>query len=221
MCGRFALTRSSGEVAARFGVQQVLFHFSPRYNIAPSQPVATVMLEGGERLLTACKWGLVPFWAKDASIGNRLINARAETLTEKPAFKYALARRRCLVPADGFYEWRTEGNRRQPVYIRRRDGGLFAFAGLWEEWQSPDGSPLRTCTIITTQPNSLIAPIHHRMAVILSPDSEETWLDPSVRDPSQLLALLQPYPSEELVAYAVSPRVNNPAYDDPSCIQPI
>lgn len=220
MCGRFTLTQPAEAVAQRFGAQMVLFEPSPRYNIAPSQPVAVVM-QNGERRIEACRWGLVPFWAKDPDIGNRLINARAETLAEKPAFKYSLTRRRCLIPADGFFEWRKEGNRRIPIYIRRRDGGLFAFAGLWDEWQSPDGSPLRTCTIITTEPNALIAPIHHRMAVILLPEWESEWLDPSVKEPSRLLSLLKPYPAEELEAYPVSTRVNNPANDDPLCIQPV
>jgi len=219
MCGRFTLTQPASVVAERFGVQFALFEFAPRYNIAPSQPVAVVM-QNGERRLEACQWGLVPFWAKEPEIGNRLINARAETLAEKPAFKYSLARRRCLIPADGFFEWRKEGNRRTPVYILRRDGGLFAFAGLWDEWQSPDGSPLRTCTIITTEPNALIAPIHNRMPVILHPENEALWLDTSQREPTRLLSLLKPYPTEELEAYAVSTHVNNPNNDDPLCIQP-
>jgi putative SOS response-associated peptidase YedK len=219
MCGRFTLTQPEA-VAQRFGVRVALFEFPPRYNIAPSQPIA-VILQDGERKLEACRWGLVPFWAKDPEIGNRLINARAETLTEKPAFKYSLLRRRCLIPADGFYEWRKEGNRRVPFYIRRRDRELFAFAGLWDEWQSPDGSPLRTCTIITTEPNALIAPLHHRMAVILRREHEDLWLNPSVRDPTQLLPLLRPYPDGELEAYAVSPFVNNPRNDSPECIQPL
>ena len=220
MCGRFTLTQPASAVAERFGAQYVLFEFSPRYNIAPSQPVAVVIQDGGRRL-EACRWGLVPFWAKDPEIGNRLINARAETLAEKPAFKYSLARRRCLIPADGFYEWRKEGNRRVPMYIRRRDGGLFAFAGLWDEWQSPDGSPLRTCTIITTQPNSLIAPIHYRMPAILKPENEMLWLDPALKDPAQLLGMLRAYPEMELDAYAVSGHVNNPNHDDPMCIVPV
>lgn len=219
MCGRFTLTQPAQAVAERFGVQFVLFQFSPRYNIAPSQPVA-VIIQNGERRLEACRWGLVPFWAKDPEIGHRLINARAETLAEKPAFKYSLTRRRCLIPADGFYEWRKEGNRRVPVYIRRRDGGLFAFAGLWDEWQSPDGSPLRTCTIITTEPNALIAAIHNRMPAILKPQDEAVWLDTSLKNPSQLLTMLHPYPEAELEAYPVSLRVNSPNNDDPSCIQP-
>lgn len=219
MCGRFTLTQSAQIAAERFGAQMIPFEFSPRYNIAPSQPVA-VILQNGERRLSACRWGLVPFWAKEPEIGNRLINARAETLAEKPAFKYSLTRRRCLIPADGFYEWRKEGNRRIPMYIRRRDGGLFAFAGLWDEWQSPDGFPLRTCTIITTEPNALIAPMHNRMPAILPAEHESLWLDPSLKEPARLLSLLQPYPAEELEAFAVSPRVNNPAHDDPLCIQP-
>lgn len=219
MCGRFTLTQSAQAVAERFGVQLVLFKPAPRYNIAPSQPIAVIM-QNGERRLEACQWGLVPFWAKDPEIGNRLINARAETLAEKPAFKYSLTRRRCLIPADGFYEWRQEGNRRVPVYIRRRDGALFAFAGLWDEWQSPDGSPLRTCTIITTEPNALIAPIHNRMPAILKPEHEALWLDTSLKDPIQLLTMLRAYPEAEMEAYPVSPRVNNPRNDDPLCIQP-
>jgi putative SOS response-associated peptidase YedK len=220
MCGRFTLTQPAQAVAERFGVQLVLFTPSPRYNIAPSQPVA-VILQNGERRLEACQWGLVPFWAKDPEIGHRLINARAETLAEKPAFKYSLTRRRCLIPADGFYEWRKEGDRRVPVYIRRRDGGLFAFAGLWDEWQSPDGSPLRTCTIITTEPNALLAPIHHRMPAILKPEQEALWLDTSLKDPVRLIEMLQAYPETELEAYPVSSRVNHPGNDDPLCIQPV
>ncbi|MGC8783782.1 MAG: SOS response-associated peptidase [Armatimonadota bacterium] len=220
MCGRFTLTQPTQAVAERFGVQCILFEFTPRYNIAPSQPVAVIMQDGGRRL-EACRWGLVPFWAKDPEIGNRLINARAETLAEKPAFKYSLTRRRCLIPADGFYEWRKEGGRRVPVYIRKRDGGLFAFAGLWDEWQSPDGSPLRTCTIITTEPNALVASIHNRMPAILMPEHEALWLDTSLKEPAQLLAMLQAYPEAEMEAYPVSPRVNNPNNDDPLCIQPV
>lgn len=223
MCSRFSLTEYAEHVAQRFRVlQKLLQDIAPRYNIAPSQPVAVVIQnEKGERFLEAHRWGLVPFWAKDPEIGHRLINARAETLAEKPSFKYSFSRRRCLIPANGFYEWRKENNRRIPMYIRRRDGGLFAFAGLWDEWQSPDGSPLRTCTLITTQPNALIASIHNRMPVILKPEHEDVWLDTSLREPAQLQALLQPYPAEELEAVEVSSRVNNPRNDDPLCIQPV
>lgn len=220
MCGRFTLTQSTSVVAERFGAQWVLFEFPPRYNVAPSQPVAVIVQNGG-RKLDAYRWGLIPFWARDPEIGNRLINARVETLSEKPAFKHSLVRRRCLIPADGFYEWRKDGNRRTPIYIRRRGGELFAFAGLWDEWQSPDGSPVRTCTIITTEPNALIAPIHNRMPAILRPEQEAIWLDPAIKDPARILSLLAPYPAEELEAYPVSTHVNNPSHDDALCIQPI
>lgn len=220
MCGRFTLHHSTEEVAQRFAVQKVLFEIPPRYNIAPTQPVATVR-ENGSRTLEAVRWGLVPFWAKDPQIGIRLMNARAETLAEKPAFRYALARRRCLIPADGFYEWRPQGKGRQPIHVRRRDAGLFAFAGLWEEWKPPDGPPLRTGVIITVPPNDLMAPIHHRMPAILTREQEALWLDASIKNVAEILSLLRPYPAEEMEAYPVSKRVNAPTVDDLLCIEPL
>jgi putative SOS response-associated peptidase YedK len=234
MCGRFTLHHTTEEIAQRFAVQQVLFEMPPRYNIAPSQPVAAVIQQDGARRLEGLRWGLVPFWAKDPEIGNRLINARAETLAEKPAFRQALARRRCLIPADGFYEWKQEATGRQPMHIRMNDGRLFAFAGLWEEWKPPadalrdatleeslhDGV-LRTCTIVTTDPNALLATMHHRMAVILRPEDEAAWLDPSLQDVPRLLDLLRPYPDQAMEAYAISKRVNAPTFDDPVCIAPL
>jgi putative SOS response-associated peptidase YedK len=230
MCGRFTLHHTPVQIAKRFDAQPSLFETQPRYNIAPTQPVATVRENGMSsrtsglvqmRALEAFQWGLVPFWAKDPEIGNRLINARAETLVEKPAFKHALNRRRCLIPADGFFEWRKEGSRRTPMYIRMRDGSLFAFAGLWEEWTSPDGSPLRTCAIITVEPNSLLAPIHNRMPAILRPEDEGTWLDMARTRAPDALALLRPYSADRMEAYPVSRRVNAPANDDPACILPV
>jgi len=220
MCGRFTLHHPTDAVARRFDAQSVLFDIPPRYNIAPTQPVAVVR-ENSPRTLEAFQWGLVPFWAKDPEIGNRLINARAETLAEKPAFKYALTRRRCLIPADGFYEWKSEGSGKQPMHIRRKDGDLFAFAGLWEEWKSPDGAPLRTCAIITVAPNAMMAAIHDRMPAILRREHEAAWLDVSVKNVVEIMSLLQPYPDEEMEAYAVSRRVNAPTMEDPACIQPI
>jgi putative SOS response-associated peptidase YedK len=205
----------------------------PRYNIAPTQPVAAVTLDGSSnnvgRRLEALHWGLIPFWAKDLTIGNKMINARAETLAEKPAFKNALVRRRCLIPADGFYEWKKEGRGRQPFYIRQRagsSGDLFAFAGLWEEWRDPaaskDAPPLRSCTIITVAPNALMASIHDRMPAILRPNDEAAWLDTQgVRDPRDILALLAPYEDDALETYPVSKLVNAPANDDPECIEPL
>lgn len=163
---------------------------------------------------------MVPFWAKDPKIGNQLINARAETLAQKPAFKRSLSRQRCLIPADGFYEWKKEGNLRLPVHYRLRGNKLFAFAGLWDEWHDPTGPPRRTCTIITVAANPLLAAIHDRMPAILRPDQEAIWLDPTKTQAADLAALLQPYAAEEMEACPVSRRVNFPAFDDPVCIRP-
>lgn len=221
MCGRFTLHHSTPQIAERFGVQDVLFQVEERYNIAPTQPVAAI-LQRESRSLEGLKWGLVPSWAKDPGIGARMINARMETLSEKPSFKNALTRRRCLIPADGFYEWNAAENKR-PYHIKMRDGSLFAFAGLWDEWHSkenPDSEPLRTCTIITTTPNELMATLHHRMAVMLRPEDEDLWLDPTVKDVPSLLDCLTPYPDGALEAYAISRRVNTPAFDAPECIAP-
>ncbi|MBV9848144.1 MAG: SOS response-associated peptidase [Armatimonadetes bacterium] len=221
MCGRFTLHHSADEIAERF-VAELLPDLEPRYNIAPTQPV-TVVTQNGARHLAQYHWGLIPSWAKDPKIGSRMINARAETLAEKPAFRTALKRRRCLIPADGFYEWQEADNPaeggRTPMFIHRKDNALFAFAGLWDEWHTPDGSPLRSCTIITGTPNPLIAPIHDRMPIILRPEDEGRWLDGSVADTQSLLSLLAPYPADELETYPVSRRVNTPTADDPALVQ--
>jgi putative SOS response-associated peptidase YedK len=220
MCGRYTLHNTPDEITERFAVSKLRFDVSPRYNIAPSQTVPAITQES-DRCLDGYQWGLIPFWSKDPEIGARLINARAETLADKPAFKYAFARRRCLIPANGFYEWKQAGGARQPVHIRLRQGKLFAFAGLWEQWRPEAGPPVRSCTIITVEPNSLLAPIHSRMPAILHPDTETLWLDISVNQPQTLLKLLQPYPSNEMECFAVSRRVNSSAFDDPSCLHPI
>lgn len=219
MCGRFTLFHNHDEVIDRFQVQNSLFDISPRYNIAPSQPVATIT-DNGTRTMQAAKWGLVPFWAKDDSMASKLINARAETLAEKASFKQAFQKRRCLIPADGFYEWRKEGKTKQPVYIRLRSQQLFCFAGLWEEWKTPEGSTLRTCTIITVPPNELIAPMHHRMAVILKLEQEALWLDSDVKDIAKVAPLLQPYESNEMEFFAVSRKVNSAMVEGADCIAP-
>jgi len=228
MCGRYTLHHQAEEVAERFGAAPIIELAPPRFNIAPSQ-VVPVIIQGDwqtdHREMVGCKWGLVPFWAKDPAIGNKLINAKAETLAEKPSFKHALAKRRCLVPADGFYEWQKKGKApSQPMYIRRRDGGLFAFAGLWEEWKAPDGEKLRTCTIITTEPNELISQFHHRMAVILRPEEEDAWLDLK-NGPADVLPLLKPYDAPDaedaLEAFPVSRAVNSPSFEDAACIAPL
>jgi putative SOS response-associated peptidase YedK len=219
MCGRFTQHHSHDQVAARFGVQASLFETSARYNIAPTQPVAAITEHGPhrERLLEPLRWGLVPFWAKDTAIGNKLINARAETVAEKPSFRNALARRRCLIPADGFYEW--DRTTKQPYHFRLRSGALFAFAGLFEEWESPDGSPLRTCTLLTTEANPLVGRIHERMPVILQPDDEDAWLDVARHKPAGIAALFRAYPEEAMQAVAVSRRVGSPAVDEPELLE--
>ncbi len=193
----------------------------PRYNIAPSQPVA-VVANDGRNTLDFFKWGLVPSWAKDISIGNRMINARAETLAEKPAFNKALIRRRCLIPADGFYEWKRgpDPKVKTPMYIRMKNGKPFAFAGLWEIWQSVDGSELFTCTIITAKPNELVKTFHDRMAVILPPEKAKRWLSPDEEDADAMTQLLTPYPADEMEAYAVGRMVNSPKLDSERCIEP-
>ncbi len=222
MCGRFTLHHTLDEIEERFAAE-VAVDTEPRYNIAPTQDVLAVT-QNGTRHLQAFRWGLVPSWAKDIAIGSRMINARAETLAEKPAFRTALQRRRCLIPADGFYEWQDapDGKKggRTPMHIRLKDGGLFAFAGLWDEWHAPDGSPLRSCTIITTSPNAVTAPIHDRMPAILRPEDEAIWLDHALTNSSDLLSLLGPYPAEDIETYAVSRQVNAPTVDDPACIAP-
>ena len=224
MCGRFTLHHDAQEIAERFGAES-LPELEPRYNIAPTQGV-TVVTQNGSRHLAQYHWGLIPAWAKDRTIGSRMINARAETLAEKPAFRTALQRRRCLIPADGFYEWREADNPeeggRTPMYIHRRDGALFAFAGLWEEWHDPaTQTPLRSCTIITGSPNPIIAPVHDRMPMILNREDEGRWLDHAVKDAPTLLSLLAPYPAEEIEVYPVSRRVNAPVVDDPDLIRPV
>jgi putative SOS response-associated peptidase YedK len=220
MCGRYTLHHKPEEIEERFDVEPDEELLAPRYNIAPSQ-IIPVIRHTGSKEMVGCKWGLIPFWAKDPKIGNNLINAKAETIAEKPSFKHAFAKRRCLIPADGFYEWQKRGKApSQPIYVRRRDSGLFAFAGLWEEWKTPDGEALATCTIITVEPNELVSQFHHRMAAILKPDEEAAWIDPGSKA-EDLLRLLRPYPADELEAFPVSRAVNSPSFDGAACIAPV
>jgi putative SOS response-associated peptidase YedK len=220
MCGRFTLTTNLGAIAKRFGVSRFLEEVGPRYNIAPTQTVIVVN-DDGTRHLTEMQWGLIPSWAKHPAIGNRMINARAETVATKPAFRVTLRKRRCLIPADGFYEWQQVGRRKQPVYIALKTREPFSFAGLWEAWTSPEGEEVRSCTIITTEANDVLKPIHDRMPVILTREAEGVWLDPMIQDPERLLPLLVPYPAEDMEAYPVSTTVNNPAHDGPECLIPL
>jgi putative SOS response-associated peptidase YedK len=219
MCGRYTLFVDPADLQALFPDVVIAAELSPRYNIAPSQPVA-VIANNDPRRIVFFRWGLVPSWAQDPSIGSRLINARAETLAQKLAFRAAYRSRRCLVLADGFYEWRKEGGRKQPFYVRLRSGKPFAFAGLWESWRSPQDETLLSCAIITTDANELLSPIHDRMPVILDPAAYDLWLDPAARSPIDLQKWLRPYPAAEMVAYAVSPRVNNPDNEGPENLKP-
>jgi len=211
-------------VAEQFGVLE-LPSLEPRFNIAPSQPVAVVRLASDsadlKRQMALLRWGLIPGWAEDPAIGNRLINARAETVADKPAFRSALRRRRCLVLADGFYEWQKTGSRKQPYFIRMRDDRPFAFAGLWELWEGAQHSAIESCTLLTTGANEVVRPIHDRMPLIFPPEAYDRWLDPQSQRSQDLAPLLRPYPAEPMEAYAVSTLVNSPAHEDPRCIEPV
>jgi putative SOS response-associated peptidase YedK len=220
MCGRYTLKTTPEVVADQFQFEE-LQELQPRYNIAPSQLVACVKRSEGSsrREGVMLRWGLIPSWAKDPAIGMKLINARAETVAEKPSFRKAFRQRRCLVLADGFYEWQKQERAKQPYYIRMKDERPFAFAGLWEHWTNPEGQTLETCALLTTEPNELMAPIHHRMPVILNPDSYDQWLDPDQQNVVQVQPLLQSYPADAMLASPVSRLVNNARFDDPQCIE--
>ncbi len=222
MCGRFTLITPAEALAEQFQLFEIP-SLVPRYNIAPTQPVAAVrrVPGDGQRELVLLRWGLVPFWAKDPGIGARMINARSETVAEKPAFRAAFRRRRCLVLADGFYEWRRLERGKQPFYVRLRDERPFAFAGLWEHWEGSDEAAIDSCTLMTTEPNDLIRPVHSRMPVILAPKDYDLWLDPGVQKADLLRPLLRPYPSEGMLAYPISTWVNKPKNDSPRCIEPL
>ena len=190
---------------------------TPSYNVAPTQEVAAILEEDGKRRLELLRWGLVPSWADDPEIGARMINARSETAPQKPSFRRAFRSKRCLIPADGFYEWKREPGGKQPYYFRMEDGRPFAFAGLWERWEK--GGALLSCAILTTRANSVLEGIHDRMPVILPPGSYDAWLDPDA-DKEQLIDLMSPYPGDDLETYPVSRYVNSPRNNDERCIEP-
>jgi putative SOS response-associated peptidase YedK len=219
MCGRFAIAYTMG-LFARFGVKESAPDFEARYNIAPTQTVP-IILKDGARKAVMMRWGLVPFWAKDPKIGNRLINARAETAATRPAFRASLKKRRCLVPATGFYEWRMDGKTKTPFYAHMKDDSLFGLAGVYDRWTKPDGEPLMTFTILTTEPNSLMDKIHNRMPVILDREEEDTWLNPGEIPSKVLTDLFRPCPAKSMSAFQVSKAVNNPRNDAPELIKPV
>ncbi|MDX1931148.1 MAG: SOS response-associated peptidase [Capsulimonadales bacterium] len=222
MCGRFTQRHTVEELTERFRVDHTLFEPETSFNIAPTRNIAVVVADAKRsRYLEGFRWGLVPEWARDATHGARMINARSETVFEKPAFREAIRRKRCLVPADGFYEWQPTENGRQPFHFRRRDQALFAFAGIWATFRMPDGGDLLTCSILTTEANAVVAPVHDRMPVILrSADEEGLWLDDSVRDRSVLEPLLRPFPDEETDRVRADRRVGSPANDFAALLTP-
>ena len=217
MCGRYTLAAPVNELVEQFDIDEYPSSITTSYNIAPTQEVAAVIAEDEKRKLEMLRWGLVPAWADDPSIGNRMINARSETVAEKPSFRKAFKDRRCLVLSDGFYEWRRTPDGKQPYYIHMKDGSPFAFAGLWESWR--DAQEIRSCTIITTEANELVGDIHNRMPVILAPEDYSLWLDPDFREREALTSLLRPYPNDAMEAYPVSRRVNSPSNNAPGCIE--
>jgi putative SOS response-associated peptidase YedK len=220
MCGRFAMFASGEELKERYPFAEASL-FEPRYNIAPTQSVAAIRSTAAGRELARLRWGLIPSWSTDPAIGNKLLNARAETVAEKPSFRSAFKKRRCLIPASGFYEWQKVGaGRKQPYFIRPRDGGLFAFAGLWEHWHDPRGEVVETCTILTTEANDVMRPLHDRMPVILGTGAEGLWLDPHA-DADFLHSLLVPFPGEKMEAFPINPWVSDPKHEGPRCLEPV
>ena len=221
MCGRFTLTVNPADLQDTFSDFNFPAKFAPRFNIAPSQPVLAIP---NDEKYTAdfFVWGLIPMWAKDPEIGNRLINARGETLAEKPSFRGSYRHKRCLILSDGFYEWKAFGSRKTktPYYIHMQDRKPFAIAGLWDHWESPDGSSIKSCTIITTTPNELMEAIHDRMPVILHPRDYAKWLNPAPQTPENLQPLIKPFPTEAMTAYPVSTLVNKVTNDTPELVVP-
>jgi len=219
MCGRYRLGRGREAFVKYFGTDADDLEWSPRFNIAPMQNVPTVRQHGTEpkRSLSSMRWGLIPRWAADASIGAKLINARSETVAEKPSFRACLRERRCLIPADGFYEWKREPKSKQPYCFTLTDDSPFAFAGIWDRWRGGDGKTLETCSILTTGPNSLVSDIHDRMPVILSPDEYDLWLDPGFKNVEGIVEMMRPFSASAMKKYPVNARVNDAANDDAEC----
>lgn len=234
MCGRYTETKSLARLRKRFPNCAVCAFsedlFTPRYNIAPMQEAPVILMEpaspreaarDARAVMKLLRWGLVPSWAADEKAGSKMINAKAETVAEKPAYRNAFKQRRCLVVADGFFEWKKSGTARLPFWFTLRDEEPFAFAGLWEKWRRPDGSDLETFAILTTEPNELVRPCHDRMPLILRPEHHEAWLDSALDDATRLMPLLQPVSASEMTSRPVSTLVNNPKHDDPRCVEPL
>jgi putative SOS response-associated peptidase YedK len=224
MCGRFVQNSPFDTLQQNFNIRTTASDIIPNYNVAPTQEILAIVKHYNENKLEKLHWGLVPFWAKDISIGSRMINARAETVAEKPGFRNAFKRRRCLIPADGFYEWKGEKGNKQPYYVSVPSGEPFAFAGLWEtctDKESDEGSVYKSCTIITTAAKGYISKIHHRMPVILFPEFHEKWLNSQIQDPKELEIILRDGIIHDIKYYPVSKLVNSVKNNDPNCIRPL
>lgn len=213
MCGRFVLCSPVADIEIEFHIDNTAFTHDPSYNIAPTQNIV-IIKKNGIKALTNCRWGFLPSWVKDPDAGNQMINARSETVAEKPSFRKAFKNQRCLIVADGFYEWMKEGKKKVPVFIRLKSRKPFGLAGLYNLWTSPEGEETCTCTIITTEANEVLSSIHHRMPVILPRYRHDPWLDPKNQDTEKLLSLLQPYESGEMEFYTVSSKVNSPSFNE-------
>jgi putative SOS response-associated peptidase YedK len=220
MCGRYAITSSPEAMRALFRYREE-DRFPPRYNVAPTQPIPVVRRVQGEPSFALMRWGLIPSWVKDPGVFSLLVNARGESVNDRPAFRHAMKRRRCLVPADGFYEWKDEGGRKRPYFVRKKGGGPIAFAGLWETWTGPGGEEMDTVCIVTTQANRVLAPIHDRMPVVVAPEAFDFWLDCDRVDATTAAALIAPAPDAMLETYEVSLAVNRTANDSPALIEPL
>jgi putative SOS response-associated peptidase YedK len=220
MCGRYAITSAPAAIRALFGYPDQP-NFPPRYNVAPTQPVPIVRLAEGVRRFALVRWGLIPSWVKDPRAFSLIINARGESVIERPAFRHAMQRRRCLFPADGFYEWRREGSQKRPYYVRPRAGGPIAFAGLWETWMGPNGEEMETAAIVTTRANRTLSAIHDRMPVVIAPEAFDFWLDGRKVEPDTAAALIAPAPEALLEVYEVSPAVNRVANDSAELVEPV
>ncbi len=220
MCGRFSFTMDMDELQEAFPGVDFGLYFDKSYNIAPSQNIMAITNVNSKNA-GLFHWGLIPSWSKDKKIGYKMINARSETLAEKPSFKNAYKKQRCLIPADGFYEWKKETTTKTPFHIRMKSGKPFAFAGLWEKWQNPTEGIIYSCTIITTEANSLVKQVHHRMPVILAPEKYDVWLDPEIQQPAELGKLLVPFDADKMTSYPVSAMVNSPKNNTPDCVKPV
>jgi putative SOS response-associated peptidase YedK len=223
MCGRYRLSRRKQIIEEHFLADWDDSEWHPRYNIAPTQPVPIIRQNPKEpvREISFVRWGLIPSWAKDATGAARMINARSETAATLPAFRDAMKSRRCLIPADGFYEWQKSGKTKQPYCFEVGDGSLFAFAGLWDRWKDPTGQLIKSCSILTTTPNALTSPVHDRMPVILDPDAYDLWLDPGLTDARVVSDMLKPYDARSMRSYPVSSRINSVVNDDAESAAPV